>query len=132
MSESELGKWLNASGSPVAVATTGHWGSGSGHIEALAFVNSSGESVWCAATDCGETLASWLAGSAAKIFHDAKGPMLAFNAMGTPLNGVAFDTAIASYLVSPGGRNFELADLVMRYLGKSLDTDSSKQAHSSH
>jgi DNA polymerase-1 len=52
--------------------------------------------------------------------------MLAFNAMGTSLNGVAFDTAIASYLVSPGGRNFELADLVMRYLGKSLDTDSSE------
>ena len=54
--------------------------------------------------------------------------MLAFNAMGTPLNGVAFDTAIASYLVSPGGRNFELADLVMRYLGKSLDTDSSESS----
>ena len=124
--EPELGKWLKAAGSPVAVATTGHWGSGSGHIEALAFVNGSGESVWCAAADGGKTLTSWLASSAEKIFHDAKGPMLAFNAMGTPLNGVAFDTAIASYLVSPGGRNFELADLVMRYLGKSLDTDSSE------
>jgi len=126
VTESELGKWLKAAGSPVAVATSGYWGSGSGHIEALAFVNSSGESVWCAASDGGKTLASWLASSVEKILHDAKGSMLAFNAMGTPLNGVAFDTAIASYLVSPGGRNFELADLVMRYLGKSLDTDSSE------
>ena len=128
VTESELGKWLKSSGSPIAVATTGHWGSGSGHIEALAFVNSSGESVWCAAADGGKTLASWLASSAEKILHDAKGPMLAFNAMGTPLNSVTFDTAIASYLVSPGGRNFELADLVMRYLGKSLDTDSSESS----
>jgi DNA polymerase-1 len=56
--------------------------------------------------------------------QDAKGPMLALNEMGMPLNSLIFDTAIASYLVSPGGRNFELADLVMRYLGKSLDATS--------
>lgn len=126
VTEAELGKWLKAAGSPVALATNGHWGSGSGHIDALAFVNGSGESVWCAASDGGETLANWLASPSEKILHDAKGPMLAFNAMGTPLNGVSFDTAIASYLVSPGGRNFELADLVMRYLGKSLEAGSSE------
>ncbi len=126
VTEAELGKWLKAAGSPVALATNGHWGSGSGHIDALAFVNGSGESVWCAASDGGKTLSDWLAGPAEKILHDAKGPMLAFSAMGTPLNAVAFDTAIASYLVSPGGRNFELADLAMRYLGKSLEAGSSE------
>lgn len=126
VTEAELGKWLKAAGSPVALATNGHWGSGSGHIDALAFVNGSGESVWCAASDGGKTLSDWLAGPAEKILHDAKGTMLAFNAMGTPLNAVAFDTAIASYLVSPGGRNFELADLAMRYLGKSLEAGSAE------
>jgi DNA polymerase-1 len=128
VNESELGKWLKAAGSPVALATSGHWGSGSGHIEALALVNGSGESVWCTPSEVGKTLSAWLAGPAEKILHDAKGPILAFSAMGTPLNSVAFDTAIASYLVSPGGRNFELADLVMRYLGKSLDADSSESS----
>ena len=128
VTETELGKWLKATGSPVALATTGHWGSGSGHIEAIAFITSSGDSVWCTPTEGGKTLSDWLAGPVEKILHDAKGPMLAFKEMGTPLNTVVFDTAIASYLVSPGGRNFELSDLVMRYLGKSLETDSTAQS----
>ena len=128
VTEVELGKWLKAATGPVALSTSGHWGSGTGHVEAVAFVNSAGESVWCTPTDGGDTLTKWLAGPAEKIVHDAKGPMLAFNQMETPLNSVVFDTAIASYLVSPGGRNFELADLVMRYLGKSLETDSTGQS----
>jgi DNA polymerase I len=128
VSEAELGKWLKSATGPVALSVSGHWGSGTGHVEALAFVNGAGESVWCTPADGGDTLTKWLAGPAEKIVHDAKGPMLAFNEMGTPLNSVVFDTAIASYLVSPGGRNFELADLVMRYLGKSLETDSTGQS----
>ena len=47
--------------------------------------------------------------------------MLAFAAAGIAFNGLVFDTAIASYLVSPGGRNFALSDLVLRYLNKTLD-----------
>jgi DNA polymerase-1 len=125
VTESELGKWLTAAGSPVALAVSGHWSSGTGLIDAIAFVNGSGGSVWCTPTDGGEVLSNWLAGPAEKIAHDAKGPMLAFNEMGIPLKSLVFDTAIASYLVSPGGRNFELSDLVMRYLGKSLDANSS-------
>lgn len=128
VTEAELGKWLKAAGSPVALATSGHWGSGSGHIEAIAFMSGTGDSIWCTPSEGGKTLSEWLCGPTEKILHDAKGPMLAFNAMGTPLNSVVFDTAIASYLVSPGGRNFELADLVMRYLGKSLDSDSSESS----
>jgi len=130
VSEAELGAWLKTSGSPVAVATSGHWGSGAGLIEAIAFVNLSGDSVWTTPTEGGDALSKWLAGPTEKILHDAKGPMLAFSAMGTPINSVNFDTAIASYLVSPGGRNFELSDLAMRYLGKSLElnvNDSSAQ-----
>jgi DNA polymerase-1 len=123
VSEPELAKWLKPLKDAVAISVNGHWGSGSGHIEAIALINSSGDSIWCTPTDGGATLKDWLASPAQKIMHDAKGPMLAFNAMGTPLNTVIFDTAIASYLVSPGGRNFELPDLVMRYLGKSLETE---------
>jgi DNA polymerase-1 len=125
VSESELGKWLKSSTLPIAIAVSGNWGSGSGFVEAIAFVNHTGESVWCTPVDGGDVLTSWLAGPEEKILHDAKGPMLAFSAMGTQLNSVVFDTAIASYLVSPGGRNFELTDLVSRYLGKALDADSS-------
>lgn len=128
VTESELGKWLKASGSPVALAVAGHWSSGTGLIEAIAFVNGSGGSVWCTPTDGGDELSKWLISPAEKIVHDAKGPMLAFNDMGIPLKSLVFDTAIASYLVSPGGRNFELSDLVMRYLGKSLDVNSAESS----
>jgi DNA polymerase-1 len=126
VSETELGKWLKAAAGPIALSTSGHWGSGSGLIEAIAFVNSAGESVWCSMADGGKTLSSWLASPSPKILHDAKGPLLAFSAMGISVAGVVFDTAIASYLVSPGGRNFELPDLVLRYLGKSLNVTDSK------
>jgi DNA polymerase-1 len=128
VSDTELGKWFKSATGPIALSASGHWGSGTGLVEAIAFVNSAGESVWCTPKEGGETLSKWMAGPAEKILHDAKGPMLAFSAMGTPLNTVTFDTAIASYLVSPGGRNFELADLVMRYLGKSLETDSTAES----
>ena len=125
VSDAELAKWLKSATGPVALSVSGHWGSGSGLVEAIAFVNAAGDSVWCSPTEGGKALTEWLAGPAEKILHDAKGPMLAFAAMGMPLNNVSFDTAIASYLVSPGGRNFELPDLVMRYLGKSLESESS-------
>ena len=126
VSESELGKWLAANSSPVAMSAAGYWGNGTGEIQALALVNQSGDSVWCSMADGGKTLSSWLASSSPKILHDAKGPLLAFSAMGVSVAGVVFDTAIASYLVSPGGRNFELSDLVLRYLGKSLNITDSK------
>ncbi len=126
VSESELGKWLAATSTPVAMSAAGQWGNGTGEIQALAFVNQSGDSVWCSIADGGKTLGNWLASSSPKILHDAKGPLLAFAAMGMPVDGLVFDTAIASYLVSPGGRNFELADLVMRYLGKSLEVTDAK------
>ena len=130
VTEAELDKWLAAAKGAIAMSVAGHWGNGTGEIQALALVNQSGDSIWCTISNGGKTLKTWLASSNPKILHDAKGPLLAFTAMDLQLSGIVFDTAIASYIVSPGGRNFELPDLVMRYLGKTLavsDTKASAQ-----
>jgi DNA polymerase-1 len=126
VTEAELDKWLVAAKGAIAMSVAGHWGNGTGEIQALALVNQSGDSIWCAIADGGKTLNAWLASSNPKILHDAKGPLLAFTAMDLQLSGIVFDTAIASYIVSPGGRNFELPDLVMRYLGKTLAVSDTK------
>jgi DNA polymerase-1 len=120
-----LQTWLrNQSNQPMAFSVSGDWGSGAGNLEAIAFVASSGESIWCTFAEGAKPLVDWLGSESPKITHDAKGPMLAFAAADIVFNGLVFDTAIASYLVSPGGRNFALSDLVMRYLNKSLEATS--------
>ena len=126
VTEAELDKWLAAAKGAIAMSVAGHWGNGTGEIQALALVNQGGDSIWCAIAEGGKTLKTWLASSNPKILHDAKGPLLAFTAMDLQLSGIVFDTAIASYIVSPGGRNFELPDLVMRYLGKTLAVSDTK------
>jgi DNA polymerase-1 len=117
-----LASWLKShEATNIAFSVAGNWGSGTGNIEAIALVANNGESVWCTIADGGSALIAWLGSASPKITHDAKGPMLAFAAAGIAFNGLVFDTAIASYLVSPGGRNFALSDLVLRYLNKSLE-----------
>jgi len=127
----ELAAWLQShDGQELAYSVAGNWGSGTGTLDAIALVAKSGASVWCTIADGGKPLLAWLTSNSPKITHDAKGPMLAFAAAGISFNGLIFDTAIASYVVSPGGRNFGLPDLVQRYLNKSLDestTTSSAQ-----
>ena len=62
-------------------------------------------------------LAAWFADpAAAKVMHDAKGPMLALAARGWELRGLVSDTALAAYLVRPDQRSYDLADLTLRYL----------------
>ncbi len=73
-------------------------------------------------------LAAWLADPGrAKVLHDAKGQAHAVAAQGWHLAGVAADTALATYLVKPDQRAYDLADLSVRYLHRELavgDEDS--------
>lgn len=47
--------------------------------------------------------------------------------LGISLNGVAFDTAIAAYLIDPARKDFSLAALAESYLGVTLETSEKKQ-----
>ncbi len=128
----EVEQWLAAAGSPVAVSVRGTWGAGTGIVSALGLAAGATDTLVAdleqlsAADDA--ALAAWFADtSVAKVLHDANGPMLALRARGWALHGLAGDTALAAYVVLPGQRSFDLADLVPRFLHRDLPTASAQQ-----
>ncbi|WP_367650315.1 DNA polymerase I [Nocardioides sp. zg-DK7169] len=123
----EVGAWLaeHASGGErVGVEVQGRWGAGTGDVDSIALATADGAAwVSVAELDTADTsaLATWLAdASQPKVLHDAKGPMQALEAFGTPLAGLARDTAISAYLARPDQRSYDLADLTVRYLKREL------------
>ncbi len=107
------------------VAVAGSWGRGTGDVTALALAGADGQTCWLQpgelTSDDDQALASWFADPlCGKVFHDAKGPLLALHARGWAVAGLRADTALAAYLVLPGQRGFDLADLTARFLGREL------------
>ncbi|MGW5875924.1 DNA polymerase I [Nocardiopsis terrae] len=120
---------------PAGVAVDGTWGRGTGRVDALAVTVPSGEALFVdpVLLDAADTeaLAAFLADpERPKAVHEYKGVLLALGAHGWTLGGVVSDTALAAYLVQPGQRRFDLADLCRRYLGRELeeDTDGAQMA----
>jgi DNA polymerase I len=123
----QAGAWLAAHSSAErsGLALTGTWGRGTGNVTGLAIAAPDGHGAYLDPVELTaadeRALAAWLADPAhPKVLHDAKGPMHALAARGLPLAGLSCDTALAAYLALPGQRTFDLADLVLRYLGKEL------------
>jgi DNA polymerase-1 len=118
--------WLATAGSPVAVSVRGRWGAGTGEVTAVALAGAHDTLVVdteAVDPDDDAALAAWFADAAhGKVLHDANGPMLALRARGWGLAGLAGDTALAAYIVLPGQRSFDLADLVPRFLHRDLPT----------
>ncbi|OOC53215.1 MULTISPECIES: DNA polymerase I [Nocardiopsis] len=115
---------------PAGVAVDGTWGRGTGRVDALAISVPTGEAVFVDPTVLDpadtEALAAFLADPGRpKVVHEYKGALLALGAHGWTLGGVVSDTALAAYLVQPGQRRFDLADLCRRYLGRELEEASS-------
>jgi DNA polymerase-1 len=131
-----LASWLDAhapTGTRVGVALDGRWGRGTGDITGLALASPDGAVAYAALPGLTPTeesaLAAWLADAARpKALHDAKGPELALRARGLSLAGLTCDTALAAYLVLPGQRSFDLADLAPRFLGRELGSVDSSSA----
>jgi DNA polymerase I len=125
-----LGAWLadQARGHTAGVAVLGTWGRGTGVIDALAIATLDGPVAVVVPADISATdrasLAAYLDDpQSPKVMHDAKGALLALRAMAMPMRGLAGDTALSAYLVVPGQRSFDLADLAARFLGRELASD---------
>jgi len=124
----EVAGWLaeHAAGEGrTGVAVSGTWGRGTGSLSGLALATPDGAGAYLdpatLTEDDERALAAWLADPGRpKAMHDAKGPIHALAARGLELAGLTTDTALAAYLALPGQRSFDLADLVLRYLGKEL------------
>jgi DNA polymerase-1 len=127
-----VAEWLAAAGSPVAVSVRGTWGAGTGSLSAVGLAADQGDTLVVDMDGLAEAddtaLAAWFADeSVGKVLHDANGPMLALAAHGWPLKGLAGDTALAAYVVLPGQRSFDLADLVPRFLHRDLPSPTAQQ-----
>ncbi|MGG7463208.1 DNA polymerase I [Plantibacter sp. YIM 135347] len=67
-----------------------------------------------------EPLEAWLRGDAPKIMHDAKPQVKAAARAGIAIDGLAYDTVVAGWLLRPSGGDKSIADLVARYLDETL------------
>ena len=107
------------------VHVTGSWARGTGDAHGLALATPDGAAAYVDLLDLDESDDSALGAflvdlERPKALHDAKGPMLALAARGLRLLGAVSDTALAAYLVRPDQRSYDLADLVLRHLGREL------------
>ena len=120
--------WLLAhapAGVRSGVHVEGSWARGTGDARGLALATPDGAAAYVDLLDLDEgddaALGAWLGDlDRPKALHDAKGPILALGARGLTLRGVVSDTALAAYLVRPDQRSYDLADLVLRHLGREL------------
>ena len=124
----QVGAWLagHAAGTErLGVAIKGAWGRGTGDVTAIALATAEGPAAWINPTELDpedeNALRAWLGDAGRpKVLHDAKGPLLALDARGLELRGLAADTALEGYLVNPGQRGVELADLTRQFLHREL------------
>jgi len=126
--------WLDehARADRVGVEVRGSWRAGTGDVRAVALAAGDGNAAWVDAAelspDDDAALADWFADrTAAKVMHDAKGPLLALAARGWQLKGLVSDTALAAYLVRPDQRSYDLADLTVRYLKRELKQEAADE-----
>jgi DNA polymerase-1 len=126
LGEGEVRAFLDDLGEEaVGVHVRGTWGAGTGNVDGLAVADAGGKAAYldvsALSPDDEQALADWLADpKRQKVFHDAKGPTLAFAAHGWRLEGVCSDTALTAYLAQPDQRSYDLADLTLRYLRREL------------
>ena len=116
---------LQAIKGPIAIAIEGEFAQGSGRISSLAVCTA--DSIYVVPEisvshelECVQWLATC---ESEKTVHDGKWLLWALATSGIDISAVtiAMDTALAGYLVDPGQRSYELADLVQRELGASID-----------
>jgi DNA polymerase-1 len=129
------GQWLDTHATAdvlTGVHVVGSWAAGRGDARgiALATPDEAGGYLDLVEADpaAQQAIADWLADPARrKVLHDAKGPLLALEARGLELEGIASDTILAAYLCRPDQRSFDLADLTLRHLQRELRIETGEQ-----
>ncbi|KQR54565.1 DNA polymerase I [Leifsonia sp. Leaf336] len=126
--DEELANWLSkasADGQAVAVqletGPAGITGFGLAAADDTVYVP------WAAGRRDYEALEEWIASSAPKYFFHAKPQFKALSRAGFVVDGLAFDTRIASWLVKPGAAPQSLAEQVYEVLGETLPVSDPNQ-----
>ncbi|MCI0155629.1 DNA polymerase I [Leifsonia shinshuensis] len=126
--DEELANWLakaSADGQAVAVqletGPAGITGFGLAAADDTVYVP------WASGRRDYEALEEWIASSAPKYFFHAKPQFKALSRAGFVVDGLAFDTRIASWLVKPGAAPQSLAEQVYEVLGETLPVSDPNQ-----
>ncbi|WP_426624189.1 DNA polymerase I [Leifsonia sp. McL0607] len=126
--DEELANWLSkasADGQAVAVqletGPAGLTGFGLAAADDTVYVP------WAAGRRDYEALEEWLGSGAPKYFFHAKPQFKALSRAGFVVDGIAFDTRIASWLVKPGAAPQSLAEQVYEVLGETLPVSDPNQ-----
>jgi DNA polymerase I len=127
----EVAGWLaeHASSGRTGVSVRGSWARATGDVTEIALAAADGAVAWFETAkltpDDDSALAAWLADpERVKVLHEAKGPLHALAARGWELSGLAADTALSAFIALPGQRSYDLADLVLRFVGRELRSES--------
>ncbi|WP_216853415.1 DNA polymerase I [Phytoactinopolyspora halotolerans] len=126
----QVATWLadHAATGRTGVSVRGTWMRASGDVTEIALAAADGAGAWFETAklspDDDAALAAWLADPARpKVMHEAKGPIHALTARGWEVEGLAADTALSAFIALPGQRSYDLADLVLRFVGRELRTE---------
>jgi len=119
--DEELGNWLaKASADGQAIGVQVELGPGGITGFGLAADNDTVFVPWAADRPDYQALEEWLASPAPKHFFYAKPQFKALSRAGLIVDGLAFDTRLAGWLVRPGSGPQTLADQVYEVLGETL------------
>ncbi|MGH1548934.1 DNA polymerase I [Leifsonia poae] len=128
MVDEELANWLSkASADGAAVAVQLELGPAGISGFGLATADDSVFVPWVPGRPDYAALEEWLASSAPKYFFHAKPQFKALSRAGFVVDGLAFDTRIASWLVNPGAAAQSLAEQVYEVLGETLPVSDPNQ-----
>lgn len=128
MVDEELANWLSkASADDTAVAVQLEVGPAGITGFGLAAADDTVYVPWVAGRKDYEALEQWLASSAPKYFFHAKPQFKSLSRAGFVVDGLAFDTRIASWLVKPGAAPQSLAEQVYEVLGETLPVSDPNQ-----
>ena len=122
MVDEELAKWIETTSShgtaPLAVRVEFT----SGEVTGLGLSGATDSAFvpWAAGRPDYAALETWLASDAPKYLHDSKRELKWLGRSGLKLDGIAFDTTLAAWLLKPGGKNEDLAGQVYSHLGETL------------
>ncbi|WP_040356857.1 DNA polymerase I [Corynebacterium capitovis] len=129
LSDEPLDAWLTSRrGEGLALYLRGNGAPGRGDAAAVALVDKSRCGVQRDMVDLSPAedaaFKLWAESDSPKFLHEAKQAYHMLRGRGITLRGIAHDTAIAAYILRPGQRTYELADVYQRHLQRHLGDTS--------
>jgi DNA polymerase I len=129
MVDEELAKWLDTQSAQGTKALGLRVEYSAGEVTGLGIASESDSAFvpWAPGRPDYVALEEWLSGHSPKYLFDSKRELKWLQKSGLELNGIAFDTTLASWLLKPGGKNQDLVDQVYFHLGETLPRSDPNQ-----